>query len=167
MKYGANTFIWASPFSTAAHLGLLDHVARLGFDVIEVAFEDPALIDLGALGGRAADVGLGVLVCGAYGPGRNLVSDDPAERAATAAYVRTLIEAEKPEAPTNLRTLAKTLQENLGLSYVGMLKFRWRLQAAPAQSPATGNETPAARPARGARKSSKDRLTVVPAPRED
>jgi len=41
MKYGANTFIWASPFSTAAHLGLLDHVARLGFDVIEVAFEDP------------------------------------------------------------------------------------------------------------------------------
>ena len=93
MKYGANTFIWASPFSTAAHLGLLDHVARLGFDVIEVAFEDPTLIDLDALGGRAADVGLGVLVCGAYGPGRNLVSPDPAERAATAAYVRTLIDA--------------------------------------------------------------------------
>ncbi len=93
MQFGANTFIWASPFSTAAHLSLLDHVARLGFDVIEVAFEDPALIDLEALAGRAADVGLGVLVCGAYGPGRNLVSADPAERAATAAYVRTLIDA--------------------------------------------------------------------------
>jgi len=93
MKFGANTFIWASPFSTAAHLPLVDRVARLGFDVIEVAFEDPALIDLDALAGRAADAGLGVLVCGAYGPGRNLVSDDPAERAATAAYVRTLIAA--------------------------------------------------------------------------
>jgi D-psicose/D-tagatose/L-ribulose 3-epimerase len=93
MQFGANTFIWASPFSTAQHLALVDHVARLGFDVIEVAFEDPALIDLDALAGRAADVGLGVLVCGAYGPGRNLVSADPAERAATAAYVRTLIDA--------------------------------------------------------------------------
>ena len=93
MKFGANTFIWASPFSTAAHLPLVDHLARLGFDVIEVAFEDPALIDLDALAGRAADVGLGVLVCGAYGPGRNLVSADPAERAATAAYARTLIDA--------------------------------------------------------------------------
>ena len=93
MQFGANTFTWASPFSTAAHLSLLDHVARLGFDVIEVAFEDPALIDLEALAGRAADVGLGVLVCGAYGPGRNLASADPAERAATAAYVRTLIDA--------------------------------------------------------------------------
>lgn len=81
-----------------------------------------------------------------------------------ALYVRTLIEAEKPEAATNLRTLTKTLQENLGLSYVGMLKFRWRLQHAPASSPATGTETPAARPARGARKSSRDRLTVVPTP---
>jgi D-psicose/D-tagatose/L-ribulose 3-epimerase len=93
MRFGANTFIWASPFSTAAHLSLLDRVARLGFDVIEVAFEDPTLIDLDALAGRAADVGLGVLVCGAYGPGRNLVSADPAERAATAAYVRALIDA--------------------------------------------------------------------------
>jgi len=93
MKFGANTFIWASPFSTAAHLGLVDRVAGLGFDVIEVAFEDPALIDLDALAGRAADVGLGVLVCGAYGPGRNLVSADAAERAATAAYVRALIDA--------------------------------------------------------------------------
>ena len=102
MKYGANTFIWASPFSTAAHLGLLDHVARLGFDVIEVAFEDPALIDLDALAGRAADVGLDVLVCGAYGPGRNLVSAAPAERAATAAYVRTLIDAADQHAQANV-----------------------------------------------------------------
>jgi len=93
MKFGANTFIWASPFNTASHLALVDKVAALGADLIEVAFEDPALIDLAALGERAAGVGLGVIVCGAYGPGRNLVSADAAERAATAAYVRTLIDA--------------------------------------------------------------------------
>ena len=93
MRFGANTFIWASPFDTSRDLALLDKVARLGFDLIEVAFEDPARIDLDALAGRAAGAGLGVLVCGVYGPGRNLVSADAAERAATAAYVRTLIDA--------------------------------------------------------------------------
>ena len=93
MKYGANTFIWTSPFDTATGLLLVEHVAALGFDIIEVAFEDPALIDAGLLAQHAANVGLDVVVCGAYGPGRNLVSADAAERAATAAYVRGLIDA--------------------------------------------------------------------------
>ena len=93
MKFGANTFIWASPFSTATDLLLVEKVAYLGFDLIEVAFEDLALIDAELLAEHAANVGLDILVCGAYGPGRNLVSADAAERAATAAYVRGLIDA--------------------------------------------------------------------------
>ena len=93
MKFGANTFIWASPFSTATDLLLVEKVAYLGFDLIEVAFEDMALIDAELLAEHAANVGLDILVCGAYGPGRNLVSADAAERAATAAYVRGLIDA--------------------------------------------------------------------------
>lgn len=84
-----------------------------------------------------------------------------------ALYVRTLIEAEVPGAATNLRSLAKQLQENLGLSYVGLLKYRWRIaDSAPPAATATSEKSPAARPARG-RKSSRDRLTVVPAPTTD
>ena len=93
MKFGANTFIWASPFDTATGLPLVEHVAGLGFDIIEVAFEDPARIDVDLLAEHAANVGLEIVVCGAYGPGRNLVSADAAERAATAAYVRALVDA--------------------------------------------------------------------------
>ncbi len=91
--FGVNTFVWASPFATPDDLWLVEHVAGQGFDVIEVAFEDPTLIDIDALGQHAATLGLEVLVCGAYGPGRNLVSAAAAERAATAAYVRALIDA--------------------------------------------------------------------------
>ena len=32
VKFGANTFIWASPFATATHLGLLDKAAAMGFN---------------------------------------------------------------------------------------------------------------------------------------
>ncbi len=93
VKFGANTFIWTSPFRTSEHLELVDRVAGMGFDLIEIAYEDPALIDRDALKQRAADNGLGIIVCGAFGPGRNLVSADPSERAATAAYIRELVDA--------------------------------------------------------------------------
>ncbi len=93
VKFGANTFIWTSPFRTNDHLELVDRVAAMGFDLIEIAYEDPALIDRFALKQRAADNGLGIIVCGAFGPGRNLVSADANERAATAAYIRELVDA--------------------------------------------------------------------------
>jgi D-psicose/D-tagatose/L-ribulose 3-epimerase len=92
VKFGVNTFVWASPFSTAEHLGLIDKVHGMGFDLIEIAAEDPALINIHDLDGRLREVGLGALVCGAFGPGRNLASDDAAERATTAAYIRELID---------------------------------------------------------------------------
>lgn len=93
MKFGVNTFVWTSPFRTSDHLELVDRVAGMGFDLIEIAYEDPAQIDRAALKERAAVNGLGLIVCGAFGPGRNLVSADAGERAATAAYIRELIDA--------------------------------------------------------------------------
>lgn len=45
MKFGANTFIWVSPFRTEA-FDVVQRVADLGFDVIEFAFEQPDLIDI-------------------------------------------------------------------------------------------------------------------------
>ncbi|MEJ2412238.1 MAG: hypothetical protein P8Y34_04475 [Anaerolineales bacterium] len=46
MRFGANTFIWRSPFKTETDLDLFQKVKNLGFDLIEIAIEDPALIDL-------------------------------------------------------------------------------------------------------------------------
>ncbi len=60
--------------------------------VIEIAVEDPALVNVHDLDGRLREVGSAALVCGAFGPGRNLASADPDERANTAAYIRELVD---------------------------------------------------------------------------
>ncbi|MCC7206856.1 MAG: sugar phosphate isomerase/epimerase [Anaerolineae bacterium] len=92
MQFGANTFIWTSPFSTD-DLGLLPRIKAFGFDLIEIACEDPGLIHLPTLKAALNDAGLGVIVCGAFGPDRDLSSADPAVRERAAAYTRWLIDA--------------------------------------------------------------------------
>jgi hypothetical protein len=44
-----------------------------------------------------------------------------------ALYVRSLVAAEKLDAPTNLRTLVKQQQEALGISLPGLARNRWRI----------------------------------------
>jgi D-psicose/D-tagatose/L-ribulose 3-epimerase len=91
MQYGASTFIWASPFSNRT-LGLIDRVKEIGFDIIEICVEDPATIDVGAISSRASGAGVGVTVCGAFGPGRDLSSEDPAIRGSGLEYLRRCID---------------------------------------------------------------------------
>ena len=69
----------------------MPHVRDMGFDLIEIAVEDPALIDAAALKKALGETGLGVIVCGAFGPDRNLASPDPAPRQNAAGYIRALI----------------------------------------------------------------------------
>jgi D-psicose/D-tagatose/L-ribulose 3-epimerase len=92
MLFGANTFIWASPFSTR-DLSLAAKVREMGFDVLEVAVEDPSLIDLAALKQGLADNGLNGIICGAFGADRDLSHADPAIRQNSADYIKWLIDA--------------------------------------------------------------------------
>lgn len=92
MRFGANTFIWHSPFDTSRHLELVDRVAAMGFDLLELAVENPATIDVGAVKRAAEQAGIGLLVCGAFGPDRDLANVDAGPRESSAAYIRTLIE---------------------------------------------------------------------------
>ncbi|KAA3644713.1 MAG: sugar phosphate isomerase/epimerase [Chloroflexi bacterium] len=93
MQFGANTFIWRSPFSTDNDLDLIDKLKEMGFDRIEVAVEDPALVDLAALKAALEKSGMKAIMCGAFGPGRNLSSLDPGERANAEAYLKWMIDA--------------------------------------------------------------------------
>ena len=93
MKFGANTFIWESPFSTEAHLYLCQKVAQMGFDLLEVAVEDLALVDVAALKQAAREAGVGIIVCGAFGPDRNLSSVDTAVQQNAEDYLQWCIEA--------------------------------------------------------------------------
>ena len=53
MKFGANTFIWESPFSTDAHLYLLDKVRQMGFDLLAALCLALATMSLGVMGAFA------------------------------------------------------------------------------------------------------------------
>ncbi len=87
MRIGANTWIWTSPFGTD-NLELVHKVKSLGFDVIEVAVEDLALIDAAALKGALQETGLEPALCGAFGPERDIGSDAPARRETGLRYIR-------------------------------------------------------------------------------
>ena len=91
MKFGASTFIWASPFSNDT-LDLVHKVAKIGFDLIEICVEDPATIDAKAIRNRAEAAGIGATVCGAFGPDRDMSADDPAVRRNAIGYVRRCAE---------------------------------------------------------------------------
>jgi D-psicose/D-tagatose/L-ribulose 3-epimerase len=93
MKFGANTFIYHSPFSTNEHLYLVKKFKDLGLDLIEVAIEDPALVDLDALKSALDTHEIGAIVCGAFGPDRNISSFDPEISNAARDYMYWMIDA--------------------------------------------------------------------------
>jgi D-psicose/D-tagatose/L-ribulose 3-epimerase len=91
MRFGASTFIWVSPFGTGT-LDLIGKVKSLGFDLIEICVEDPDTIDVARTREALTASDLGVLVCGAFGPSRDMSSDDPAVREAATRYLRTCVD---------------------------------------------------------------------------
>ena len=90
MKIGVNTWVWTSPFSTE-EFHLIPKVKQMGFDVLEVALDDASIIDAKLLRKMTEDNGLSVTVCGAFGPTRDISSDDPAIRKNGADYIRESI----------------------------------------------------------------------------
>jgi hypothetical protein len=76
-----------------------------------------------------------------------------------ALFVRTLAEAERPDARADIKKMVRGYLDSLGLSVQGMLRHRWKI--APAEELeelAAAPEQPAAR----RRPSARDRLKVVP-----
>ena len=91
MRYGASTFIWASPFSNRT-LDLIDKAKDFGFDILEICIEDPDTIDVAAIRARAEKAGVAITVCGAFGPSRDLSSEDGAVRENGLAYLRRCVD---------------------------------------------------------------------------
>lgn len=91
MRYGAISFIWASPFSTD-RLDLVARVAGLGFDVLEVCVEQPGLLDPQALRGALDEHGLGAVVIGFNTPERDVSSPDDGVRRAGLDYLACCVD---------------------------------------------------------------------------
>ncbi len=78
VRFGVSTWLWTSPFSTASIHELFPKIADMGFDVVEIAVEDPALIDVKAIKEALTIYNLKANICGAFGPSRDLTNEDPA-----------------------------------------------------------------------------------------
>jgi D-psicose/D-tagatose/L-ribulose 3-epimerase len=91
MHFGASTFIWVSPFSNRT-LELMDRAKAIGFDLLEICVEDPDTIDVPAIRAKAAQTDIGVTICGAFGPSRNLNAEEDAVRTSGLDYLKRCID---------------------------------------------------------------------------
>ena len=75
IKYGVSTWLWTSPFTTQSIQELFPKISTMGFDVVEIAVEDPSLIDIKKVNQALNDHGLKATICGAFGPSRDLTNE--------------------------------------------------------------------------------------------
>jgi D-psicose/D-tagatose/L-ribulose 3-epimerase len=93
MKFGVNTFVWVSPCTTEAVKDLAPKVKSMGFDILEISVEKPDLIDTHAVNDILQENQLEGIICGAFGPDRNICSKDPKINENAKGYIRWLIDA--------------------------------------------------------------------------
>ena len=88
---GVSSWIWLSPFTDEDALPTVTRAKEAGADVLEVAVEQVDLVSapglLAAVQGRA----MGLSICGAFGPARDLSSDDPLVRESALSYIKQCI----------------------------------------------------------------------------
>lgn len=77
VKYSVSTWLWTSPFK-ASTLDLFPKIKAMGYDAVEIPIEDPSLIPVAEVKAALAENGLAPIICGAFGPTRDLTHDDPA-----------------------------------------------------------------------------------------
>lgn len=93
MKFGVNTFVWVSPCTTEAVKDLAPKVKSMGFGILEISVENPDLIDVQAVNEVLKENHLEGIICGAFGPNRNICSQDAEIRENAKSYIRWLIDA--------------------------------------------------------------------------
>ena len=91
MRFGLNSFLYTSPFTTAS-VGLFKKFKAWGYDTVEIPIEDPSHIDPVKVKAAADKAGIAIgSVCAAMGPGRDFRGTDE-EQATGMAYCMALID---------------------------------------------------------------------------
>lgn len=92
IKFGVTTWLWTSPFTTQSIPELFSKIAEMGFDAVEIAVEDPELIDAAEVKKGLNRYGLEAVVCGAFGPTRDLTHEDTAVHENCFNYIRSCLD---------------------------------------------------------------------------
>jgi D-psicose/D-tagatose/L-ribulose 3-epimerase len=91
VTFGVSTWLWTSPFNRET-IALFPKIKSFGYDAVEIPVEDPSMIDLDLVKKALADQELKGIICGAFGPSRDLTHDDPAFHQTCFAYLDSCLE---------------------------------------------------------------------------
>ncbi len=86
-----STWLWTSPFTNET-VALFPKIKSMGFDEVEIPVEDPSLIDPLAVKKALKEHGLSAIVCGAFGPTRDLTNEDPRVHENCFQYITTCLD---------------------------------------------------------------------------
>jgi D-psicose/D-tagatose/L-ribulose 3-epimerase len=92
IKYGVSTWLWTSPFSTESVEELFPKIAEMGFDVVEIAVEDPSLIDVKKIKTALELYGLKASICGAFGSSRDFTHTDASVHDNCLNYIKSCLD---------------------------------------------------------------------------
>lgn len=87
---GVNAWVWTSPFSTSS-IPLISKAHEMGFDVLTIPVEDPALIDVEKIRAAQSNTPIRFQVSGAFGPTRDLTHDDRRYRDESLSYIHKVV----------------------------------------------------------------------------
>jgi D-psicose/D-tagatose/L-ribulose 3-epimerase len=91
-RFGLNTFLYASPFTTAEAPKIFAKLKKWGFDTVEIPIESPDHIDPVKVRAAADKVGVAIgTICAAMGPGRDFRGSAEEQKTAS-EYVKALID---------------------------------------------------------------------------
>lgn len=91
IKFGVSTWLWTSPFQTDT-IALFPKIKAMGYDVVEIPVEDPSLIDVRKVKEALTANGLEPVICGAFGPSRDLTHEDPAYHKTSLQYIESCLD---------------------------------------------------------------------------
>lgn len=91
MKYGVSSFVWVSPFSDNT-LNKIEYSKKIGFDIFEIAVEDPDLITIEKAAKKAREFGIELQICGVYGKTRDISSFNEEYRKGGIDYSKRIID---------------------------------------------------------------------------
>jgi D-psicose/D-tagatose/L-ribulose 3-epimerase len=99
---GITTWIWTSPLNIDRFGEIAPHVARMGFDLLEVPIESTTDLDYARAAPIVKDLGLSTSVCAAMSADRDLIHEDEGIRKNAISYVRHCVDAAQTLGATNV-----------------------------------------------------------------
>jgi D-psicose/D-tagatose/L-ribulose 3-epimerase len=102
MRFGVNTWVWVSPLNADELAALAPKVKQMGFDWVELPIESVTDLDYEKAAAIVRDNGLGVSMCAAMGPDRDLIHPEQAIQDNGMDYIRHCVDACHTVGATNL-----------------------------------------------------------------